>query len=112
MFGEKMHIESAGVSPTASGPTEEAIQTMRSLFGLDISDHRPRHIQDVSVEKFDTVVAMDGYVYKQVLATNRIPERKIIQWNIEDPISLGLEGYKKIARKIQKNLQEFKTSFL
>jgi len=107
MIGEKMRIESAGVSPSALSPTEETIQTMRSLYGIDISDHKPRYIRDVPYDQFDYVVAMDAFVYISLLVNQKIPKEKLIQWNIEDPYSQGLEACKRTARKIQSQVRDW-----
>lgn len=107
MMGDKIRIESAGVAPSALSATNEAIQAMKSLYGIDISDHNSRDIKDVPYDQFDYVIVMDAFVYMHLLVNYKIPKEKLIQWNIEDPISQGLEMYKEVARKIQKNLKDF-----
>ncbi len=107
MIGDRIRIESAGIAPSAFSATAEAIEAMRLFYGIDISDHKPRHIKDVSYDQFDYVIAMDIFVYMSLSVNYKIPREKLIQWNIEDPISQGLEIYKKVAQKIQKNLKVF-----
>lgn len=112
MIGEKMRIESAGIAPSALSPTEETIETMKSLYEIDISDHKPRHIKDVPHDQFDYVIAMDPFVYTSLMVNYKIPKEKLIQWNIEDPYLQGLAACKKTARKIQRQLEDFlKTIF-
>jgi protein-tyrosine phosphatase len=55
LLGNLVEAESAGVKAENGNPaTEEAIQIMRSRFGVDLSKHRSRNVSALtSLEGFD-----------------------------------------------------------
>ncbi len=81
-FGGSARAESAGLRPQPAGDARAAIDTLRSLFGLDASGHVPRAVESVDLDAFDLVVAMDRGVADSLPA---VGDGKLIVWDIDDP---------------------------
>jgi len=107
LLGEKANVESAGISPFFDIAQERAVEVMKELFDVDISSHEPRRIQDVSLKKFDFVIAMDKLVHLGLRKNPEIAAEKLILWEISDPFGLDLEAYRNCAEKIHRCLQDF-----
>lgn len=113
IFGRDIRVESAGVNPLFEGAADFAVQVMKEEYGIDISEHSPQHVMDVSMDRIDYVVAMDQAVYKILSKTHLVPREKLILWKIEDPFSFGLKYYLLAAEKLFNKIQEtFDTSAL
>jgi len=75
----RAHVESAGIAPSRNRAPHEAIEVMKNEFSIDISNHRPRAVTDIDVIPFDTLIALDVYVYNHLKRDQRIdPERLIL----------------------------------
>jgi protein-tyrosine phosphatase len=109
IYGSRFVSESAGIGASAAGakPTLEAQVAMRSLYNADISGHRARPISSLDVGDFDYVIAMDFFIYSTLRDGNRIPENRLLGWDIEDPLGQGVDVYKATALKIQARLERF-----
>jgi protein-tyrosine-phosphatase len=103
LFGERVSVESAGISPVYDEATPEAVRVM-SEVGLDISSHRTRSVSEVELDRFDTIVALTPSVRAGLPPTCR-PER-IVTWEIEDPYGGDLEVYRECARAIETELRK------
>lgn len=104
------HVESAGIAAWGSNASEDAIQVMKNEFGIDISDHNPTDVKNLSLSNFDYIVTMDSYIdtyiKKYIKKYYQIKSNKIISWNIIDPYGKSIDDYKKCANIIQTNLQD------
>ena len=107
LLGVRANIESAGISPFFDSAQENAVEVMRELFNVDISGHKPRHIQEVSLEKFDYIIAMDTLVHLGLQTHYEFAPEKLILWEIDDPFDQDLEAYRNCANKIHRCLQDF-----
>lgn len=105
ILGPDALIASAGTNAWQSSASTEAIEVMHSK-GIDISDHQTRNVDNVELDSFDYIIAMDSYIFEEL--NDRYPEQtsKIIGWNIEDPMGQGLVAYKECADKIRKHIEE------
>lgn len=81
-FGGSARIESAGLRPQPAGDARAAIDTLRSLFGLDASGHVPRAVASVDLDAFDLVVAMDRGVADSLPV---VGDGNLMVWDIDDP---------------------------
>lgn len=106
-LGEAVRAESAGVAPYGSAPSAEAVELVRSLYGVDISGHRPRHVSDIDLSLFDYVVAMDTPVSLSLQGMNIIPKEKLFAWDIDDPCGRGTNAYRDAARDIEAHFERF-----
>lgn len=104
------HVESAGIAAWGSNASEDAIKVMKKEFGIDISDHSPTDVTDLSISSFDYIVTMDSYIdsyiRKYIKKYYHTESNKIISWDIHDPYGGSIDDYKKCANIIQANLQD------
>lgn len=99
--------DSAGILP-ASGPVfPEMAVVVRELYGADLSGHRPRHVLDFPVAKYDFIIAMDSSIFMRLSEMPEIPQDKLRGWEIADPAGLGFEAYERMAFLIEENLENF-----
>ena len=110
MLKGKAYVESAGIAAWGRNASEDAIKVMKKEFGIDISDHNPTDVTDLSISNFDYIVTMDSYIdtyiKKYIKKYYQIKSNKIISWNIDDPYGGSIDDYKKCANIIQTNLQD------
>ena len=106
ILGRDVRVESAGVNPMFEGAADFSVQVMKEEYGIDISEHRPKHVRDVDMDRIDYVVAMDPAVYEILNKIHLIPREKLILWRIEDPFSYGLKSYLRAAEKLNNKIQE------
>lgn len=107
LLGPEARVESAGLEPMADRASEEAVWVMKTLFGVDISGHRPRSVSDVILEGFDFIIALDFSIYSRLKAMDQIPEEKLYGWDIEDPFGQGVGAYVEAVQRIQERLDRF-----
>ena len=98
-------VESAGIAAWGSNASGEAINVMKNEFGIDISDHNPTDITDLSISNFDYIVTMDSYIDTIIRKGYQIKSNKIISWNITDPYGGSIDDYKKCAETLQNHIQ-------
>lgn len=98
----RAHVESAGISPSRNRATDEAIEVMKDEFSIDISNHRTRAVSDMDVAPFDTLIALDTYVYSQLKRDQRIDPQKLILWDIHDPYMSSIKVYRECALHIRR----------
>ena len=108
MFGADVHVESAGThAHVRDPPAANAVKTMRDKFGVDISSHRSRSVNDVHIEQFDYVVPMADIVQDDLKASFPSLGGKLLpSWGIDDPYRGDLHTYEETAAKIQKHMEE------
>ena len=104
----KAYVESAGIAAWGRNASEEAIQVIKNEFGIDISDHNPTDVTDLSLNNFDYIVTMDSYIdtyiKKYIKKYYQIESNKIILWNIIDPYGGNIDEYKKCANIIKNQI--------
>jgi protein-tyrosine-phosphatase len=111
ILGSEVHVESAGThAHIRDPPASNAVKVMRDEFGLDISSHRSRNVNDVHIETFDRIVPMADDVH-EFLEENfpDLGDRLMPSWGIIDPYRGDLFTYIETAAKIQKHMQQLAT---
>jgi len=81
-FGDRLHVESAGVEPW-DHLHPMAVKLMAER-GLDLSGHRPKGIPSVRDQRFDVVVTI-GTPAKRKLPAELPGDPQRIHWPIDDP---------------------------
>jgi len=104
MLGDRVQAESAGVDVGEQSARELAITVMHECFGLDIGSHRPRDVEEVSVNDFDYVIAMKPFIAADLMDRFHLPPGKVITWNIDDPAAGGLDEYRRCVKRISLTL--------
>ena len=108
MFGANVHVESAGThAHVRDPPATNAVKTMHDKFGVDISSHRSRSVNDVHIENFDYVVPMADVVQDDLKQSfPSLGEKLRPSWGIDDPYRGDLRTYEETAARIQKHMEE------
>ncbi len=101
-------VESAGLSPSFSQAAEEAIELLKRYYDVDISSHQPRSVNEVDLSRFDLIVALDESVAQTLKRDYQVSEKKLLLWEIPDPIGGTISDYERALNLIEKNLLELK----
>jgi len=111
MLKGKAQVKSAGIAAWGYDASHEAIKVMKDEFDIDISEHNPTDITDISLNNFDYIITMDSYVNtyikKYIKQYYQIESNKIISWNIIDPYGGSIEDYKKCVNIIKNQIHDF-----
>jgi len=104
-FRDFVYASSAGTQPGTRADAQNAIETLRLEFGIDVSGHLPRDVHDIDLRDFDYVIAIDDDRGPKKVAQElrKLIPREIIEWRIRDPFGRGDE-YKPCALKIIREL--------
>ena len=103
----RISAESAGIAAMDNGAAPQAVEVMKTLYNVDIVEHKSRNISDVKLEQFDFIVALDSMVYHYLRALKVIPDDKLFEWDIHDPVGQPLYVFRKVAKKIHKRIEQF-----
>jgi protein-tyrosine-phosphatase len=108
MLGDNVHVESAGThSHVRDPPATNAVKTIRGMFGVDISSHRSRSVDDVHIEDFDYIVPMADDIHDDLKEMfPNLSEKLLPSWKIVDPYGGDLHTYEETAARIQKHVEE------
>jgi arsenate reductase len=79
----RVQVESAGTRPSQVRP--EAIAVLQEI-GIDIRAHRSKHVDELSGERFDTVITVCDHANETCPIFPGAPER--IHWSFPDPASV------------------------
>jgi len=94
--GARVEAASAGIRPKPLHP--HAVAVMRDRYGLDITGHRPVHVETAARDRFDYVISLCD---KAREACPEFPGRPgLIHWSLPDPAAGegGLTGYPAFER--------------
>jgi protein-tyrosine-phosphatase/DNA-binding transcriptional ArsR family regulator len=94
--GTRVQAASAGIRPKPLHP--DAVAVMRDRYRIDITGHRPTHVEAVVGQPFDYVISLCD---KAREACPEFPSRPgLIHWSIPDPAAGegGLAGYPAFER--------------
>ena len=75
-------VTSAGTRPAAQ-VHPHAVRVLREEFGIDIGDHRPRHLDVVAGRRFELVITLCDRARESRFRLARDPRR--VHWSIPDP---------------------------
>lgn len=79
--GGSVDARSAGSHPKALHP--HAIEVMRHRYGIDLSGHRPKHLDELRTERFDRVITLCDRVREICPEFPGHPEA--VHWSMPDP---------------------------
>ncbi len=105
-FGDTIAVSSAGLKPQQPIDASMAIETLKTYFEIDASSHIPRAVNDLQLDDFDYVVAVDKHVAKHLSA---VPPARLIVWNIPDPWNDNLLKYRSAALRINNEVSKLAT---
>jgi protein-tyrosine-phosphatase len=105
MLGPHVQVDSAGIAVSGEEAAPEAVQIMHELFGIDLTNHRPRDVAAYDVAHYDAIVTLDTSVYAYLLAMYPQLESVVLQWQIADPYLEPVDAYRQCARSLQAQVQ-------
>jgi arsenate reductase len=108
LAGDGFEVASAGVSPTRVRP--EAIEAMREI-GIDISNHRPKSVDEFAEQNFDYVITVCDNANEQCPVFPAETTR--IHWSFDDPAAAEgdeparLAVFRRVRDEIAQRLRKF-----
>jgi len=106
MLGDKAEVESAGFMPMFEGAAPDAVAILNELFDVDISQHRPKDVSELSLGEYDRIIVLDAYVYNTMSKLMKDHSDKLVLWDTEDPFGQDREVYKRVALWLNAHLRE------
>ena len=107
MLGNKVKIESAGLAPYFESAAEEAVEVLEKFYGINISNHAPRSVTNLDLERFGLIIALDSIVWSNLHTSYPHLSEKILLWEIEDPFGKDMKAYQETAEKIQDHIKKY-----
>lgn len=107
LLEDKAEIESAGIE-TASGirAAKDEVLVMNER-GLDITGHRSKDVNSLSLRDFDKIFAMTPAIARRLQDRDDLNHDKLEVLDICDPYGRGVDAYRTCADKIEDTLREF-----
>jgi len=94
-------VFSAGLRPQRPEDAQNAIDTLRSDFEIDVSGHVPRDVRTLDLISFTHVVAMGKDIARQL---RKLTDREITVWEIDDPFGNDPLEYRRCALAIKRQV--------
>jgi len=106
-LGSHARVESAGISIGFEGAQPEAVEVLRTLYDVDISEHRTRNILDLELDIYDWIITLDPYVHDFLGSRLRWAGDLLVLWPIEDPFRQSREMYELCAQTIANHIRRY-----
>jgi protein-tyrosine-phosphatase len=106
ILGEKARVDSAGLMPVFESAAPDAVAILKELFDVDISQHRPRDVSELSLDEYDRIIVLDTYVYNTMSKLMKNLAEKFVLWDTEDPFGQDRETYERVAKWLNAHLIE------
>lgn len=104
VFSNDIRFESAGIRPQ-SAPDWHTTDSLIVNFSIDASEHVPRDVRRLDLDKYDLVVALDPAAANQ-LKDMGVAASTLILWNVSDPWGGDLAEYERTALDVERRLRE------
>ena len=100
--GLDAHVESVGTHVLAKMRVRSSRHTLRCMRerGIDISDHRSRHIAATDLFQFDLIVVMTPEIQAEV--EKRGAPKQLLLANISNPFGRNLASYEACAVQLER----------
>lgn len=107
ILGSRVKIGSARFAPLSKNATQEAVEILKELYGIDNSEHCPKPVTDLDLNRVDLIIGLDSMVYSYLRDVYPHLSEKIHLWEIEDPYGKDSNTYKETAEKIQEHIKKY-----
>lgn len=96
-LAKKWKAESAGLKKSES--VDDKAKEILEKHGLKAKE-KPRSIEETNLEDYDLVVTVcdESCVF--------LPGKKVLRWQIEDPVGKGSEVYEKVFESIEREVKK------
>lgn len=105
LAGDRVHVRSAGSEP-GSTILPEVLQVMAER-GIDLTEEYPKPLTDDVVRAADAVITMGCGDACPVY-----PGKRYLDWHLDDPAELDLDGIRHVRDEIQAHLEQLLTEIL
>lgn len=102
LAGDKVHVRSAGSQPAAG--LLPGVVTVLEEVGIDVADEFPKPLTDDVVRAADAVVTMGCGD-----ACPLYPGKRYLDWQLNDPADLDLDGIRAVRDEIQQHVEHLLT---
>ncbi|HQC93525.1 MAG TPA: arsenate reductase ArsC [Microbacteriaceae bacterium] len=102
LAGEKVHVRSAGSQPAAG--LLPGVVTVLAEAGIDVAEEFPKPLTDDVVRAADAVVTMGCGD-----ACPLYPGKRYLDWQLDDPADLDLDGIRAVRDEIQQHVEQLLT---
>lgn len=102
LAGEKVHVRSAGSQPAAE--LLPGVVTVLEEAGIDVTEEFPKPLTDDVVRAADAVVTMGCGD-----ACPLYPGKRYVDWQLDDPAELDLDGIRAIRDEIRQHVEQLLT---
>ena len=75
---ERAGVDSAGLMPMFESAAPDAVAVLNELFDVDISQHRPKDITELSLDDYDRIIVLDTYVYNTLNKLRKDDSEKLV----------------------------------
>lgn len=103
--GDRVHVRSAGSEP--SGSILPAVIEVMEEQGLDLTDEFPKPLTDDVVRAADAVITMGCGD-----ACPIYPGKRYLDWELEDPAELDLDGVRRVRDDIRAHVEQLLTEII
>lgn len=100
--GDKVHVRSAGSQPAAG--LLPGVVTVLEEAGIDVAEEFPKPLTDDVVRAADAVVTMGCGD-----ACPLYPGKRYLDWQLDDPADLDLNGIRAVRDEIQQHVEQLLT---
>lgn len=98
-------VESAGIAPFGDSAADGTLRVLQQE-GIDLSEHNPRDVTELSHRDYDCIVALDPLVYRYLNENCRVPRIKLIAWDIDDPYGQDIDAYTRCLESVRSHIED------
>lgn len=109
MFGDAVLFESAGIRPQPAADAENAVYTLKSNFNIDASQHVPRDVRLLDLNRYSLIIALENHVAR-VLEGLGVAASKLKVWQVKDPWEADLTEYDRACLQLKREILRLKDS--
>jgi protein-tyrosine-phosphatase len=109
LFGHRIYVESAGLRPNSLDPFAVAVM---DEIGIDISQHRPKTIEDLDDTSFDLIISLSPEAQHHAVEMTRTMACDVEFWNTMDPSIVEgsretrLDAYRQVRDGLMRHIRD------
>jgi protein-tyrosine-phosphatase len=102
ILGQKIYIDSAGISTTTLDPFAVAVL---AEIGIDIREHNTQCFGDIAVDEFELIVALSPEALEKARALTRNTAVAVEYWPTDDPTAMS-DGSRESRLQAYRNVRD------
>ncbi|MBI2172052.1 MAG: hypothetical protein HYU30_08565 [Chloroflexi bacterium] len=100
VLSDSVQVSSAGVDVREQSATNDAVEALKDLYGVDIAGHIPADVNGYRLAEYDVVVAMTPGIADRLGDYYLVPSEKLVVWSVSDPYLRGRAAYEQCVRQL------------